>query len=426
MTRRTRTSVAVAIGFAAALAAQAAKPAGLDPGDSALFAARPLEARWLLYRADLDAHPAEKNRKAYWVAWLGARRDFELLEMIAIYEGWALAGKELHIQGAPQWLRVAVWNLASADSHDLGAVQKLLADEAPLVLGWFARYPAARRGKLAEALLAQLEATAEPGDPGDQLPPLDDAATLFAYLDVPRELATATPEEPGKPGSRSLHQVVRALHGLRARSEHVGPHLGKVIRLLEHPHGTVRGEAANALTRLPGNMLPPEPLLALTKPPHGDSTRNLATFALAYATHPAAFFALHDVAADAAHPGRAAALSRLAEWADRITAQWANASDITVPGLAENLTARAKSTEAHRQQALQLTFERAGWAAATEHPAAELAARALAEAARHLGGNAVAQLKVDPSAFYWQPGERSLAVRLALVKLRESLQQSGK
>lgn len=401
-------------------------PPGIDPGDAAGWAERPLENRWLAYRADLDGHAADKERQARWVAWLGERRDFALLEWIAVYEGWTQAGAELRRREAPQWMRAALWNLASSDSHDIGAARKTLVADAARVLGWVRRYPIARRGDDVEAFLAELERSAVPADPGEQLPPLDDAAVLLSYFDAPRELPVLGPDGRVEPGKRYLHQVVRALRGAHTRSAFIAPQVAKIANLLLHPHATVRAEAASALTRLPGNLVPHERLLPLTAPPHDPVLRRLATLASSFSAHPAAFFALHDIAADAAHPGSAAAKQRLAEIGDAITVAWMQERGVEVPGLAAAVAARAQADAANQQTWLQTTFERAAWAAATGHALAAPAGHGLAEAARTCAPRtlaAVRALQVEVDERRWDPGDLRLQLRLEMVRLREALER---
>lgn len=389
------------------------------------WARQDLETRWVTYRTDLERRAADKDRKAKWARWLGERGDFDLLEGMALYEGWDEAGAELRRREAPQWMRAALWNLASSDSHDTGAARKALEADADLVLGWVKRFPIARRGEEVEAFLVGLERVAQARDPGRLLPPLDDAAVLLSYFDAPKALAVLEPGARVEAGQRYLHQVVRALRGARTRAAFIAPHVAKIANLLAHPHATVRAEAATALSTLPGHLVPCERLMQLASEAQDAALRRLASLALSFSTHPAAFFAVHDIAGDASHPGMEAARQRLALLGDEFTVAWMAKTQLRLPEVAAALAAAMRdSDEATQRWRLQVTFERAAWAVASEHAAASLAIQSLNDAVFGRvprSRAAVEALRLEVDATRWDPGVMRGEVRQAMVRLRDNL-----
>lgn len=404
----------VVMGLAAQREAGAADLEIIAPAE---WGSRHLESRWVTYRADIERHAADKDRKAKWVRWLGERADFEMLEWMAVYEGWDEAGAELCRRESSRWIRAALWNLASSDTHDTGAARKALQADAGRVLAWARRYPISRRGDDVEGFFLALERVAKPTDAGDSLPPLDDAAILLSYFDVPRDLAELGPGDQVEVGRRYLHQVVRALRGARTRAAFIAPHVGKIAALLQHPHAAVRAEAAAALSRLPGDLIPYERLLRIANEGDDSALRRLATLALSYATHPAAIFAMHDIAADPGHPGAEAARQRLCEIGDAFTTAWMARNGSVWPDVATAIEARA-GDESTRQARWQIAFERAAWAAATEHAATKLAVQALLE---EVPVSAVDGLRIEIDQTRWHAGEARAAILQSMVRLRDDL-----
>ena len=92
--------------------------------------ARDLEGRWVAYRAAVEV--GDEALQATWYTWLGARREFELLEWMALYEPRQGSQKVspltvLHDVDAPHWLRAAVWiGPRHSDSHQRDKAEELL------------------------------------------------------------------------------------------------------------------------------------------------------------------------------------------------------------------------------------------------------------------------------------------------------------
>lgn len=417
-------NVVVGAVLAASCLAQTPAPAFI-PVD---WPQRDLEARWLAYRQDVSAHAADKNRKRAWATWLGERREFDLLEWITIYEGWAEAGQVLRQHDAPQWMRACLWNLGSADSHDFDSAKKTLRADAARVLGWAKRFPLVARGDDVNAFLTELATTAAPADPGPQLPPLDDAEILLSWFDVPKELAVLGDRTRIEPGRRYVHQVVRALRAAHVRASVIGPHSGKIAQLIKHPDNFVRTEATAALSRLPGTIVPHERLLDLAHETSDVVAQRLATTALSYSTHPAAFFALHTIAADGQHPGALAARQRLADIGDAFTLRWLDNDTHRDLVSTKTITTRLRSADRdHQMRQAGVLLERAVWALAGNHALASLATDALIDALRGSGADVVAFVSaaVSEPLPWWTTPETAPLTRGALLDLRQRAQAAA-
>lgn len=307
---------------ASSLSAQqqaAAGPAPALPLGRLDWRERDLEGRWVAYRADMAANERDSTRKQRWVDALGSRGDHELLEWIAIFEGWGLAGGKLAALDAPQWMRVAVWNLRSLDSHDLGGARKALEQNGPRVRGWFDKYPVLQRGR--GASLYEGLRRFEPGDPGDQLPPLDEMQVLMPYLDPGPVLQEFGDRLRAEPGVRYVHQVVRSLRALPVWGEIEPLHARKVFALVRHPHAIIRAEAFAAFTRMPGHVVPWRELEPLTRT-GSEADRRLALLAWSYGDHPRVFLELHVRAMDPEEELWEVALSRLRDVGTGFSAAW--------------------------------------------------------------------------------------------------------
>jgi hypothetical protein len=389
------------------------------------WAERDLEAKWVAYRADLDANADVAERKPAWIRWLAAQGDVDLLEWIGIYEGWDHAGAELVARSARCWMRVAFWNLASADSHDLDGARKVLVQRPAAVLAWVQRYPVAVASDTERQLMRELSGIDRAERTSDQLPPLDEAEWLLAYLDVPAELAELGERLRAEPRVRYVHQVVRALRGVRVRGTLMAPHVAKVTALLDHPNTAVRTEAFAALASLPGRLVPHERLLALAGSDAPAGQRRLAVLTLSHAAHPSAFFALHEIAGEASHPANDVALARLREVGDAFTLAWhrrrhAEPSKVFMAEVESRLRRVAGSDRS--AALLQVALERAAWAEAAGHPAAAAASDGLTETLTWLAPRAKqAVAKLRPEVSEWEVGGNSAEVRAAMVRHIERL-----
>jgi hypothetical protein len=348
------------------------------------WAARDLEGRWVAYRRDLEAWPQDQDRGRRWAERLGEAGDFDLLEWIGLYEGYRFAGPVLRRQGAPQLFRVALWSLYAVDSHNQDNAKKALLEGGGQALGWFERYPEARRGRGA-AILEQLRNKGMiAADPAPMLPPLDPVQFLVPQLDVPAELADFGSRTRAEPKVRYVHQVLRALDGVLVWGEADEMHAHKILGLMRHGNATVREAAARTLTKLPGELVPWQPLLRAADQAGDDPGRRLAALVLSFSRHPQAFFELHRLALDASHPGADTVLARLGDIGDAYTVA-AFAAPAADPGPRQQQFAaamqkiQARMREEDLAAAPQLTrayLERVGWLRNANDPRAAAAAAA--------------------------------------------------
>ncbi len=298
-------------------------PPGVDP---ARWKKLDLEAKWVTYQKSLLLADASKQK---WVVWLRGAREFELLEWMAVFGGWndpfttGSPGLALALEDAPQWIRVALWNLKSGDSHNQSAAEQALLAHPEEVWGWLEKYPKAKPA--AQKILATFKALTqqtglEPGDPGDALPPLDPVTLVLPYLDAPRELPEMGDLTRAKRSGRYLHQVLRGLAGVASGSLWGEPYRGKTLRLTRHPHARVRQAAFLTFTKFPKQEVPYQELLSMFQDTDGRSEdRRHALLALSYSEHPAANLLLHDVVLDPEHPCWDVACSRLGDVGNQFT-----------------------------------------------------------------------------------------------------------
>lgn len=267
------------------------------------------EGRWVAYRADLTAHAADARRRPQWVAALAAAEDWPFLESIAIHEGWQDAGPALQRADAPQWFRVAVWNLQAADSHNLDGARKAALAARGRGLAWFLAFPAARRGATA-TLVKELEAY-DPADVGNWLPPLDGQELIVQFLDVGPTLQEFGDRRQAEPGVRYAHQIERALRAVRIWNEVDAGHVHKILSLARRPEPAIRTAAFDALANLAPQLVPWRALLALAAAPGDDESRRQALLAAVTARHPQVVLTMLDIAFDADHVAQATALAGL-------------------------------------------------------------------------------------------------------------------
>jgi hypothetical protein len=377
---------AAALALDARLAAQ--QPRSAPPELPADWAQRDLEGKWVAYRRDCEAHVSDPDRRENWGRLLGERGELQLLEWIGIYEGWRFAGEPLAARNAPSLFRVALWNLAAYDSHNKDNARKVLAARANAVLGWLDKFPEAGRGRGAE-FFEKLRSNGEPADPGDQLPPLDPVQFLVPQLDAPAQLAEFGERRTAEPGVRYVHQVVRALDGLLVWGEAADMHVPKVLALAHRGELAVRTAAWSTLTKMPGELLPVEPLVAAADGERDPASRRLATLAMSCSAHPRAVFETLRIVADAQHAGSDVALLRLGELADPFVL--ALMQELQTAAGGRDAVAAAVDKTQRRLAGLQLAdvpqtamvwVERAAWLRATGDPRAARAAAVLGQALR--------------------------------------------
>ncbi len=294
-------------------------PIGFDAAD---WERRDLEGRWVLLTKRLFESP--NSGLEPWARLLAERREFELLELVALYMPASFAtsgvGKALADAGAPQWPRLALWTLPARDSHDRDAARrKLLRDHPAEARAWLRKH-ADTIGDAAKRLRADLEKLELPEvDPERFLPPLD-PEQVFAQLDAPAELAEFGDRLRAEPGKVYLHQVLRAIDGVIVAEQRGSDALVRLGRLTRHPDARVRRAALRAFSRLPGELVPHRDFIAVMNDTEASAAdRETALLAASQSTHPEVYLLLLRIAGDPAHPAWKAAVSRLGDRGDPFT-----------------------------------------------------------------------------------------------------------
>ncbi|MBL9086449.1 MAG: hypothetical protein JNM10_04840 [Planctomycetia bacterium] len=303
----------------AALAAprvSAAPPA--TPAEVEAFAAKDLEARWVAYHAAPEPVAA-------WVAFLAQRKDYELLELLALTTRTLEALDALQVADAPGWLRCATWRLTSSDSHAMDAARKFLLDRRPgAFLAWVARYPSVLEGPSGQpaASVARLIEGQEPRpsleDVARYAPPFD-ADVVLAALTPPAEVADLGAAPRAAPGVVYVHQVVRALEAWAMTNRRVEPWNGRVAALVGATSPAIAKAAALACAWLPRADVPVARLLALLDARDRPAdVRAAALVGLSFSPAAEAYLRVCAVAADPAHVAWSAAVSRLGDVGDEL------------------------------------------------------------------------------------------------------------
>lgn len=381
----------VALACGAAGDAFAGPPA--TPAEADAFAAKDVEARWVAYRAAPEPLPA-------WVAFLAQRKDFELLEHLALTTRTLEALDALQVADAPGWLRCAAWRLTSSDSHALDAARKFLIDRRPgAFLDWVARHPSVLEGpegRPAASVVRMIEAqTPKPSleDASRYAPPFEAAVVLAALAPAsePADLGAGARAEPGKVYT---HQVVRALEAWATTNLRVEPWNGRVAALVAAPSPVVARAAALACAWLPRDAVPVERLTALLDAADRPAdVRAAALVGLSFAPTPEAYLRVCAVAADPSHVAWSAAVSRLGDVGDELAlavlaglavADGADvARDAARASIAGRLEAEGVEATAARAAGLLLRVVRAAGGGDARAPAyATAAVQALAARAR--------------------------------------------
>lgn len=252
-----------------------------------------IEGKWVAVTRLL----ADKNTAAKEVlAFLASKREGQLLEWLAVYGGSRPALGELVTQDDPRWIRVALWGLEAADSHDADASRsKLLARDPARVMGYAQRFPRAKRAAGMTRLLENWGKQGVVGAPrATDLPPLE-PSEVFRHLTPPAELgdldlATPAAAQGADGPTRFRHQVIRALEGARRYRKRDTATLERMESLLDHADALVRQHAALAYIGLPPRQVPYDRLFeiyeALADHPGRQGEAEAAFQALARSGHP--------------------------------------------------------------------------------------------------------------------------------------------
>ena len=292
-------------------------PPAPPPVEDADWAKRDAEGKWVLFARDVAKRP---DAGLQWVRFLVDRKEYELLEWIALTQPGAfgswMVGRALADAKAPQWVRDAMWLRVGVFGHGDFEAQALLAEHPGVVMAWLRRNPG-----VAPEMLEQFEKeNVKPVDAADLLPALK-PEDVFGLLDAPAAVEEfADDRAKAEPGKTYVHQVVRAIQGYIVGGPSGGPWEDKLRALTRHANPAVRREALLAFTH---KRFTPPPPAELVKVIDDDAepagVREAAALAFSYGEHPMVYAKLHHLAADPRHPAWSAAVSRLGDVGDGFT-----------------------------------------------------------------------------------------------------------
>ncbi len=380
------------------------------PATDADWNARDLEGKWALFKKSIGDD--DRKAKAF-VGALGQRKEYTLLEMIALHQGfydggiaaaWALAKAD-----APQWLRVAAWlrqteslSHGEADTsrmllrHNPGkalAWLSLYADQAtitvwekenPLHSGQYNRRLGYEYNPLLAEMLTLKRKKTKPADLGTALPPLE-PVDVFRHLDAPSELAGFGARSRAEPGVVYVHQVLRAIAGFEQSGKFRQPWIAKVRKLTRHPHPEVRQAALLTFTNFGATLDPADSPIddfrrMMDDVKETSAIREAALMAFSYCKHPQVYVRLHSLLDEPDHPAWPSAISRLNDMANEFTLEHYDRAKVPAKHVEwfdrhrESLRQWAENPQRSReptQHEVQRRLEHAAWAEHVKSPLAK-------------------------------------------------------
>ncbi len=299
-------------------AVQESKP----PVSETEWTARDLEGKWVLLSAEIASEP---TKIPAWVEFLKQKKEFQLLEWMAIYVPDAFkthgVAEALRASDAPQWIRVVAWHTAGPFylGHGEQQAQSLLTSAPGLAEHWLQTH----KDKIEpwEGMIEQLYAGFKKDkfdavDSSDYLPPLQ-VANVFNHLPNAKEAVEYSKRQQTVNGVVYIHQVIREINGIVVSGRR-DPELLKTVReLTKHSSNDIRQAAFLAHTYiLPGT--PATERLddfarVIDDSEESDMIRESALMGFSYHTHPSVLLKLHQVAADPQHAAWSAAVSRIGD-----------------------------------------------------------------------------------------------------------------
>lgn len=283
---------------------------------------RDVEGKWVLLSKDIANDPTKIKA---WVEFLQRKKEFQLLEWMAIYIPDAFkshgVGRGLAADNAPQWIRVATWHSTGPATfgHGEQMATTLLKSSPGIVKHWLTTHK--EKIDLWEGDLSQTAKWLEqdkfpPVDASDYLPPLQ-VSDLFVHLTPGKDLTDFAERRNAEPGVVYKHQVIREIHGVFISGRRDAELLRQVRQLTKHPDNQIRHAAFLAhsylLPQTSGAERQDDFGAVVDDPNEPAIIREAALLGFSYHRHPCVLLKLHAVAADLQHPAWNAAVSRLGD-----------------------------------------------------------------------------------------------------------------
>lgn len=295
---------------------EAADAPQAPPVDEAAWSGRDAEGRWVLVLRSL--HAGERDA-ASWAKFLAGRREWDLLEWLALTSVDGSALDALATADAPTWVRTAVWTLAARDSHKFEGGDAWLEKKRPgLALAWLELHPSSKYPQLKTARIDALRMSLKSKavtleDASKYLPPLDPEVVLSA-LRPPAEVEDLADRPRASPGRVYVHQVQRAIDVLSQSKLDGSPWDERLEALLAHANPRVRSAAALGYAhRDPGSIPVPTLRRIVRDAKEHPEVRSSALLGLSWSDSPAAYLIAADISMNADHPAWSAAVSRLGD-----------------------------------------------------------------------------------------------------------------
>ena len=280
------------------------------------------EGKWVLLSRQIASEPAMIRT---WVPFLKQKKEFQLLEWMAIYIPDAFkshgVADALVAGNAPQWIRVVVWHSTGPVSfgHGEQVATSHLSAAPGIAEHWLTSHKSTVpvwEGLLTQTYDGLKQDKFPPVDSSDYLPPLQ-TSEVFAHLAVSEDVADFADRRKAEPGAVYKHQIIREIDGVVVSGLRNTELLRQVRQLTHHSDIDIRQAAFLAhsyiLPQTASTERQDDIVATVDNAAEPARIREAALLALSYHNHPSVLLKLHQVAADPNHPAWKAAVSRLGD-----------------------------------------------------------------------------------------------------------------
>jgi len=317
------------------------------------WSTRDAEGRWSLIRQDLPRAGAVNE----WCAFLGERGEYRLLEWLVLHDptAWSPSLDVMIAADAPNWMRLAVWNLDVVGSHTLDSAKERLKQHGGAFRFWLTLHPEADTG--AAAALGR-EIGEVPGEPAAHYwPPLTDEE-VFGPIERAASAVTFGDRTRAVQDEVYVQTIERALMATRTSQRRSPELIDAMIAAARHADPRIGATAILSFSFFEPSQVPVDALMKIASEEELSAERREAAFlATTYGPPHAVYVELHALALNPAHPFWRGALSRLAEVGDRFTLK--HFEEIPRAGLDDEQLAALEGTEQSIRERVPEPFQRA-------------------------------------------------------------------